>query len=685
MTFPRNLFAKALSLCTAGFFLVAQAAAGDPINWTPPSQEGFYKQVLINGGPGVTGPSTSLFEDIGLSYETLSARNCPGDVDGFEKAVVGSEIDSNGMLLYPDGAPRFRMMTTGGAEDDSWDETCSVMTPVGNYYGGAETNYHSLSAYNPYLPGSNGAAQIRTFFDNGGSFTGFCAGAFLADSDRLNLYGGRMIQEEGQITRTMGMSSNSPLSAYTNVTSAPVANIGGGYLNWSDIPDGTEILASAGPRTGIWAYKGDDMSGRMVITGHHPEIGSNENAHQFAKAMFAYAIDGNGDAAVYKGTLATGQPRLMNKRTQQRDPDYTRIGDKQYHHFIVNVPSNHSGRLTLDVTQLIAENGGDLFQFNLYARKGTAAAFDSTTDIQTTFNSETGSLCIPLSGGAQTWRVSVECADTVQVRSGRDWPFYSGKTQVLNGLAYSISADWTTNQSESLALTALPSNSYRQGEVVYLNWNWQGRADAFVSIYLRLPNGQEQWLADTDADTQHFAWQTAEDQQLGDYQFAVTVTGRCDGDLIAESDVFAVTPAAPDEVPFTDDYLRLYMVQRYDFNGDGFFDIEEAAQVTGTVTIQYAIRGVGEPPTGLIRDISGIEYLTNITGLVIHEQPITTLAPLRNSHLGLSPGHTLDVRFNLLAGDSTTFCVLTKRNFTNYQYKDQYNTGSSDCGFKPRF
>ena len=66
--------------------------------------------------------------------------------------IIGNDNDANGVLLYPDGAPRFRMVFNRG--------------------GNSQTHGQSL--------GYEGRRRFYYFFNNGGSYSGVCAGAFLA-------------------------------------------------------------------------------------------------------------------------------------------------------------------------------------------------------------------------------------------------------------------------------------------------------------------------------------------------------------------------------------------------------------------------------------------------------------------------------------------------------------------------
>ena len=71
--------------------------------------------------------------------------------------IIGNSYDVNGALLYPDVQPRFRCIYTNG--------------------GSASNHGRSL--------GLEGRDRIKQFFYSGGSYTGSCAGAFIATEHYL--------------------------------------------------------------------------------------------------------------------------------------------------------------------------------------------------------------------------------------------------------------------------------------------------------------------------------------------------------------------------------------------------------------------------------------------------------------------------------------------------------------------
>ncbi|MEO0051857.1 MAG: BPL-N domain-containing protein [candidate division WOR-3 bacterium] len=382
--------------------------------------EGFYKDVFMDGGTGLTG-RTRLYaaESLGLSLEFISAQ----DSILLRRVITGCSLDDNGYLLYPDGAPRFRVIFTNG--------------------GDAVTHSRAL--------GDSGRQRIRQFFAAGGSYTGACAGAYLASLSNqdsgispyfYHLWPGR--------TKNTAISSawvgnfipqNSPLLAYDSFggdfyISGLYLN-GGPYANESlDWPAGTEVLLRydtlghpAHNRCAGWAWKGADTSGRVVVIGTHPEgFSSGERLH-LMMAVLRYALDGVGLPRL-KAVLQSGVPRIMDRGMEA--PEFARIGDRQYHHFAIDVPPGAESLCVL-------VQGADSFQLNLYL-KWNGFAFRSSCDFADTAPGA-GKLMTVRSPAGGMWYIGVECATTVNCVND-SFPVYFGRMEVLNGVPYSVNAWW---------------------------------------------------------------------------------------------------------------------------------------------------------------------------------------------------------------------------------------------------
>jgi len=117
--------------------------------------EGFYKDLFMDGGVSLTSRiSLPAATALGYSMEYLATGDGARQAD----VMIQNALDDNGYLLYPDGSPRFRCIYTNG--------------------GGATNHGNSL--------GEVGRSRIRDFYYNGGSYSGSCAGAFIASMSYMS-------------------------------------------------------------------------------------------------------------------------------------------------------------------------------------------------------------------------------------------------------------------------------------------------------------------------------------------------------------------------------------------------------------------------------------------------------------------------------------------------------------------
>lgn len=426
------------------------------IDWEIPPKQGFYKDVLNVGGPGVGAVPPHIFDWLNLSVERLSGDDCPGDRAALAQRLIGSDIDHNGMLIYPDGAPRFRLLTIGGAKSDMLDSYCDQLLPESDWVGGGERFYHFLSrTFN--ADGESGLSHVRNYFYHGGSYSGFCAGAFLADTDRFAFYAGYTQGIKKDMTRT-GRFVGRQLDDYIYLTGLPgIFSRGGGRPTGTDIP-GLEVIVRSTVENFplIWAYQRPGMPerGRLVVSGHHPEreVRSAE-VQAVVAAMYSYAIAGNGVPHI-KSSLTNGQIRHMNQDTIGGREEYMKIGDLQYHHFKINVTNGNDRNL---LVELDAEPGYD---FNLYLHKGAPAFAGNATYQLVGPGSQKAIVLDDLTAGE--WYIGVECATTVDADALVD-PNYEGPVGVLNGVGYSIKATWDRNEvcNKGIDPVAVPSDVYR--------------------------------------------------------------------------------------------------------------------------------------------------------------------------------------------------------------------------------
>jgi len=406
------------------------------------NHEGYYKDLFMDGGVNLTHrtalPSSDTLE-LDMEYLATSDSSQQAEI------MVISDNDENGALLYPDGEPRFRVIYTNG--------------------GSATNHGNSL--------GEIGRERIRTFYANGGSYTGSCAGAFICSISYLSsgtytpyyhIWPGRT-QSTGLLDTYTGhfIVEDSPLLDYFDFGGDMyidhIYHNGGCYAREElDFPPETEILlrydySSAGmhEKASCWAYKSIIEEGRIVVIGSHPESISSGERLELMMAILQYAIAGNGVPHV-KAVLENDVARVMDKTTADDDPSYTMIGDKQYHHFRISIPTGASS-LT------VALDGDDAFDMNLYLNFGYYA-FGSSALYWDNSIGATKTIVVP-EPEAGVWYIGVECATTV-VTTLRSWGYeYTGNTAVLNGVAYSITAGWDTSTVE--IADNLPIENFKLG------------------------------------------------------------------------------------------------------------------------------------------------------------------------------------------------------------------------------
>ena len=435
-------------------FMVALVGFVCPVNATSRSKErnrrevlsrsrGYYKDVFMDGGIALTSryslPATRY---LGLSIDYFASAKTDKltQTDTLQQAKIfcGSEEDTNGWLLYPDGAPRYRVI----------------------YVNGGKSGSHARSLT------ERGRELLKEYIANGGSYVGTCAGAYMATSGsrRLNgsirngdvylgLWPGYAKPTQLKKARpTLRLDKKSPLLRYYDFggdkTVVEVYHNGGcsayGYED-ATMPKGTEKLAyykyedtkrvKIDGRIAVWAYKPTEQSGRVVMCGSHPEsVGEGERL-EFMSSMLLYAMDGNAKPRL-KGELKAGQEREMNKLTEDADPDYTRIGDKQYHHFTIEVPRGCKRA----VVSLDGYEDAKKFDLTLCAKRGDFAFHDNTLYKNVARGCK--KQLVLENPKAGKWYVSVLCETAVTALRGKYGTRYTGNVSVLNGVPYKISVKY---------------------------------------------------------------------------------------------------------------------------------------------------------------------------------------------------------------------------------------------------
>ena len=393
--------------------------------------EGYYKDIFMDSGVYLTSRTTlpaASYLGWTMDYYASAANEDLTAIDTLlqSQCFSGYETDLNGYLLYPDGAPRYKVI----------------------YVNGGKSTKHGDSL------GESGLNAIRTFVNNGGTYVGTCAGAFMASNgydgnadwpSYTRLWPG-MAQHTGLSDSYTGMTivSGSPLLDYYDFGGDmyidEVRHNGGCFAN--SLPNGTEILAlydfPSDPsrkfqgKPSIWAYKITPQKGRMVMCGSHPEgVTGGERRDLFA-AFLRYAVDGRGIATV-KTTLKNGELWEMTKGTKDKDPKHTMIGDRQYHHFAVAIPSKAKKiKVTL--------NGDNNFDFNLYMTKETFA-FENVAQYKQQGTGGQKELSFDtLEPGL--YYIAVQCTSVPSATVGDHGVKYVAHTEILNGAPYTISVTW---------------------------------------------------------------------------------------------------------------------------------------------------------------------------------------------------------------------------------------------------
>ena len=409
------------------------------------SRDGYYKDIFMDSGIKLTArkflPSARHLE---AEYEVFSRTdNTLRDTVMQHRCFVGTEMDSNGILLYPDGAARYKVV----------------------YVNGGLATRHGSSL------GPDGRERFRQYVNGGGSFVGTCAGGFIGTTGIINVDNSFEVNQEylhlwpGRTRDTylagkrfkMYMEPNSPLLRYYDYGGDfqvdSIFHNNGGYAALDvaagdPVPVGTEPLLrvdwNEAPRKGpsidnqvcCWGYKANENTGRVILMSSHPEaVTTGERMHLMA-AFFQYAMDGNG-AVTVKGNLVPGEVREMNKSTEDNDPLFTKIGDRQYHHFTVDIPK----RVKKVEIELSGYEGADNFDLTLAVRKDGYAFHKDTylKDVSKGCNKR----IVLEKPAADKWYISVFCETTVTPELGDNGVVYTGRTDVLNGVPYKIKVTYT--------------------------------------------------------------------------------------------------------------------------------------------------------------------------------------------------------------------------------------------------
>ena len=436
------------------FVAIALMAVAMPVGSSARSREknraevisrgkGYYKDVFMDSGIRLSSrrslPSIPFLGMELESFVSASKKNLTA-VDTLlqKKIFCGCEEDTNGRLLYPDGAPRYRMIYVNG--------------------GNAAGHGRTLT--------EEGRKNIVKFVKEGGSYLGSCAGAYLASAGGygpkpkprltdiyLGLWPAYAHSTMLRKSRTdMLIDKKSPLWRYYDFGKdckvAAVSHNGGCYAFHHEdkpFPSKGEVLSryifedsgrvKIDGKPSAWAYKENKYTGRAISCGSHPEGVKSGERLEYMAAMVLYAMEGNGIPRT-KGELKAGEVREMNKRTEDNNPAFTRIGDKQYHHFEFKVPKKcKKAILTLE-----GYEGENNFDLTLCTKRGELAFEDNATSKKRSKGCNKQLVISKPKVGK--WYVSVLCETTVEAMQGKYGTEYSGRTDVLNGVPYKISVKY---------------------------------------------------------------------------------------------------------------------------------------------------------------------------------------------------------------------------------------------------
>ena len=404
--------------------------------------DGYYKDIFMDGGCSLNSyPDLPAADWLGLSLEQLSTaerlKMTRLDTLMQNYLMVGNPLDENGCLLYPDGAPRFRVVYLNG--------------------GKALGHTKSLTA--------EGREHFRTYLKNGGSIVGTCAGAFMVSlgavrdtgyvprPDYLCIWPGWTVGTGLEKSATgMTVEPGSPLLRYYDfggdMQIDSVRHNGGCYAYMEEnVPAGTEVLLryigdtlnlkkSIHQKVSAWAWKENARTGRIVVIGSHPERMISGDRLELMSALLRYAMDGNGETPL-KGVLENGVERQMECRTSDGDPAHTGIGDLQYHHFAVDVPK---GVTEIQVELTAPPKWTDRFDLWLFA-DGQGLAFRDNARWKNVQHGTDKTMTIPVSQPGRCY-ISVFCATTVDTVDTFYGVQYTGRTDVLNGVPYRLKVSW---------------------------------------------------------------------------------------------------------------------------------------------------------------------------------------------------------------------------------------------------
>ncbi|MBO4571544.1 MAG: hypothetical protein J5699_06435 [Bacteroidales bacterium] len=418
--------------CSAAEGVAYKDASEDIEVRTDVLNKAFYKDLFMDSGIYLTSSRempAADFLGIQMEYLLAAASNPkPADIEAQWNVFTGTEDDTNGRFLYPDGEPRYKIV----------------------YVWGGGSNDHGSTLK------SEGRERFRQFVANGGSYMGSCAGAYLVtrgyDLDgesrafylgiwpghcnRLStqqIYPGHVIPKDSPLLKYYDFGGDFYIDSVRHHNGPCFKDYecvpGTEVLTRFDIPDSTKMHGNPA----IVAWKKDKWWGRVLPCGSHPEAIPDGEKLLLTAAMLRYCMDGVGIAKV-KGVLHNGDVRRMVRSTEDNAPAYTKIGDRQCHHFVFSLPEG-AKNVKVRLESL------DKYNLSLHLAKGT---FAFKEDAQYKVEGvQSGKQLFFDTLEAGTWYVGVQCESTVTVSdpNGTYGTTYSN-TGILNGAPYTIQVSW---------------------------------------------------------------------------------------------------------------------------------------------------------------------------------------------------------------------------------------------------
>jgi hypothetical protein len=404
-TYEISVFGAHTLLNGAAYTLSVQAQAVDAVlaegevapdlpatAW--PHGVGVKADVFVDGGDYTSKKSLAAPANlVGLSREVYFSHSASMT----RKLIGGNPDDLNGVLLFPDGQPRFSSIFVNGKNSPA----------------------HARAL------GEAGRKAIADFYSAGGSYTGSCGGEFMVAYYIPEIWGGEVYRHGSTGRQTVTFTE----------TDHPLVQAMMGWNNGSNIvshipyywgpvnresfrhPKGTEFLGTvtAGIHKGadfLVEYQRDSASGVAILSPAHPEYSRTSSHVALMAAVLKRANDLSRAEPDIKGVLTPDQSVVMDGPTQK-------IGDGQYHRYTVEVPA---GLAALSIQLSNVTGNVDLFvQRDGVAHAGSYLA--KSTEPGTGYDWVT--LRSPEAG---TYEISV-----------------FGSHTLLNGVAYELTTTTTRN------------------------------------------------------------------------------------------------------------------------------------------------------------------------------------------------------------------------------------------------